>query len=155
MIGAIILLLIGFAIIFIEFYLPGGIMGVVGGIVIALAIILFAQEADSILATSIFILCSIVLFVLMVKYVLWKIVNTDPKYSIYSADNQQGYYASKKLPHVIGHTAIALTDLRPGGYIDVNGERIQAISKYGYIDKGSEVEIIAQTEESLIVKLKR
>jgi membrane-bound ClpP family serine protease len=155
MIGAIILLLIGFGIVFIEFYLPGGIMGIIGGIIIALAIIEFASESDSILATSVFILASIVLFVLMIKYVLWKIPHTDPKYSIYSADNQQGYYASKNLPHAVGRTATALTDLRPGGYIDLDGQRVQAISKYGYIDKGSEVEIIANVEESLIVKIKR
>jgi membrane-bound serine protease (ClpP class) len=155
MISAIILLLIGFGLIFIEFYLPGGIMGIIGGVVIAWAIIVFANASESPIATFAFVIASIVAFILMIKYILWKIPHTKSKYSIYSADNQEGYYASKKLPNVIGRTATALTDLRPGGYIDIDGQRIQAISQYGYIDKGSEVEVIAQTEESLIVKIKR
>lgn len=154
MISAIVLLLLGLLLVFIEFYLPGGVMGVAGGIVIAGAIIIFAMESNSPIAITIFILVSVVAFVLMIKFVLWKIPHTKQKYSIYLSSSQEGYYASEKLPDAIGRTAVALTDLRPGGYIDIDGQRIQAISKFGYITKGTEVEVIAAEEESLIVKVK-
>jgi len=45
-----------------------------------------------------------------------------------------------------------LTDLKPGGYILVEGKQHQALSNTGYIVKGKEVKIIGGQEESLIVK---
>lgn len=155
MIASIILLLLGFLLVFIEFYLPGGILGVAGGILIFGALILFAVESDSMIATVAFVIGSAVAFTLLIKFTIWKIQHTSAKYSIYSNHNQQNYYASKNLPQAIGRTAKAMTDLRPGGYIDLDGERIQAISRSGYITNGSDVEIIACEEESLIVKIKR
>lgn len=152
---AVLLLCLGFLLVFIEFFIPGIVIGVMGGILIIGSIVLFAIESNSILATLAFIAASVVAFVLLVKFALWKMQNSSPDYSVYSADNQEGFYAAKKLPDVVGKSAIAMTDLRPGGYVNIEGHRIQAISKSGYITKGSEVEIIGNEEESLIVKIKR
>jgi len=155
MITALILLIIGFVLVFIEFFLPGIVMGVMGGILILASIILFAVESNSIIATFVFVVASITALALLVKFALWKMQNSSPEYSVYSDDNQEGFYAAAKLPHAIGKIAIAMTDLRPGGYVNIEGHRVQAISRSGYITKGSEVEIIANEEESLIVKIKR
>lgn len=155
MLIAFILLLIGFLLVFIEFFIPGIVIGVMGGILIISSIVLFAIESNSIIATFAFIVSSVVGFVLVIKFALWKMQNSSPDYSVYSDDNQQGYYAANKLPDAVGKTAVAMTDLRPGGYVNIDGHRVQALSRSGYITKGSEVEIIANEEENLIVKIKR
>lgn len=67
-------------------------------------------------------------------------------------DASEGYVASKFDAAAIGKHGTVLTDLRPGGYILVDGEKHQAISIEGYIFRGSEVEVIGGQEESLMVK---
>lgn len=155
MFSALILMLIGFFLLFVEFFLPGGIIGIAGGAVIVTALILFVVESESLIASILFITATAVALVFLVKYALYKVQHTRGTFSIYSNGSQEGYYASQNLTDAVGKTVRCMTDLRPGGYVDLNGERIQALSKSGYISKGSEVVIIGTDEESLIVTIKR
>lgn len=152
MITAIILVFVGLLLVFLEFFLPGGVMGIAGAIVVIGAMVLFAMQSESIVATIVFIGASVVAVGLLIRYALWRIKNSNPDYSVYSNGDQAGYYASEHDTDAVGKKAVVLTDLRPGGYILLEGKRVQAISKSGYIAKGAEVEVINGEEESLIVK---
>jgi membrane-bound ClpP family serine protease len=148
-----ILLALGLILILIEFYVPGAIMGTLGGILILSSIILFASESSSPIAIALFIIGTAISVGLLIRFALWRIVHAKPGYSIYSDNDQEGYQASSYDPTVIGKTGIVLSDLKPGGYIVVEGKQHQAISISGYISKGTEVIAVSGQEESLIVKL--
>ena len=150
-----ILLAIGFLMIFIEFYLPGAILGTVGGVLILLSLILFASQTDSALAVILYTVATAVGLGFLIKYALWKIRHTRPDYSIYSSDAQNGYQASEYDHSAIGKTGIVQSDLKPGGYILIDGVQHQALSQAGYLVKGSEVIVIGGQEESLIVKQRK
>ncbi len=147
-----ILLVFGFILIFIEFYIPGAIMGILGGILTFASILVFISEHDSAIAIILYILGVIAGLALLFKFAIWKIRNAKPEYSIYSDSSQHGYKASKYDHEAIGKTAIVLSDLKPGGYILIDGNQVQAISESGYIVKGSHVIVVGGQEESLIVK---
>jgi membrane-bound ClpP family serine protease len=70
-------------------------------------------------------------------------------------DASAGYVASQFDKSAIGKEAIVLSDLKPGGYILIDGQKLQAISNEGYIPQGCHVEVIGGQEESLMVKLKK
>lgn len=127
-------------------------MGIAGAIVVIGAMVLFAMQSESVIATVLFVGGSIVAVGFLIRYALWRIQHSSPDYSVYSNGDQEGYYASQYDKEAIGKKATALTDLRPGGYIQLEGRRLQAISKSGYISRGTEVEVIDGQEESLIVK---
>jgi len=148
-----ILLAIGLLLIFFEFYLPGGVMGTLGGLVVFASMIVFAIQSDSIIETFFFILGSCTAFVLLVKFALWRIQHAAPGTSIYSNADQEGYVADKYDETTIGKIGTVSTDLRPSGHIIIEGKRYTAVSQGGYISKGSEVTVLSGQGKTLIVKL--
>ncbi|CAF24462.1 NfeD family protein [Candidatus Protochlamydia amoebophila] len=147
-----IFLLCGLALIFIEFYIPGAIMGVLGSIFLIASIIVFTSQINSIWATIFYIFFTFSCVVLLIRFTLWRIVHTRQEYSIYLKKDQKGFQASEYDRNAIGKLGMVLTDLKPGGYILIDGEQHQAISLTGYISKGEEVVVVSGQEESLIVK---
>ena len=53
----------------------------------------------------------------------------------------------------IGRTAIALTDLRPSGFVDMDGQRIDALSEGDMVRKGQTVEVIRDLGTEVVVRL--
>jgi len=149
------LLVIGLLLILIEFYLPGAIIGIMGSLMVLASIILFAFETTSLWALVLYVIGAAVSIGLIIKFALWRIVNTKTGFSIYSSQDQEGYQASTYDPTAVGKKGVVLSDLKPGGYILVEGKQHQALSIEGYIPKGSEVIVLSGQEESLIVKSKK
>jgi len=146
-----IILAIGLLLVFLEFYLPGGIMGTLGALVVLGSIIVFAIEYDSPVLILLYSIGTVVLLVLLFRYALWRIKTAEPGRSVYSAGDQEGYVASDFDESAIGKIGVVDTDLRPGGHIIVGGKRHLAISQSGYITKGSEVKVVGGQGESLTV----
>lgn len=147
-----VMLLLGFLLIFLEFYIPGAVMGVAGGLLVFSSMILFAMHSQSPIAIAFYVIGTFVALAFLVKFALWRIRTAKPDFSIYSDKNQAGYQASHFDASAIGKKGIVVTDLKPGGHIMVEGKTMQAISQSGYITKGSEVLVVGGQEESLIVK---
>lgn len=127
-------------------------MGILGGLMICAGVILFSTQGNSPWAIALYLLANLVSVGLMIKYALWRIPHANPNYSIYSNNDQEGYVASHFDPKAIGRKGVVLTDLKPGGYILIDGKQHQAISLEGYLTKGTEVQVLSGQEESLIVK---
>lgn len=146
------LLIVGLLLIFIEFYLPGAVMGIAGGLMVFISLVLFAMESQSAWATAAYVIGVFVALGYLIKFALWRIRTAKPDRSIYSNSSQEGYQASSFDSAMIGKTGIVVTDLKPGGHILIDGHRLQAISQSGYLTKGTEVLVVGGQEESLIVK---
>lgn len=146
-----ILLMLGLVLILFEFYLPGAVMGIIGASLILFGIFLFARM-HSFLEVVFFILGALVSVGLLIRFALWRIVNAKPENSIYLKGDQEGYQASGYDKNAIGKTGIVLSDLKPGGYVMIDGKQHQAISITGYIPKDEPVTVVSGQEESLIVK---
>jgi membrane-bound ClpP family serine protease len=149
-----ILLVFGYILIFLEFYIPGAILGIIGGILTLVSIVLFISEGFSALSIIGYIVGVLIGLALICKFALTRIRHAKPEYSIYSGASQEGFRASKTDHSLIGKTGVVLSDLKPGGYILIEGNQYQAISESGYIVKGLHVIVVSGQEESLIVKLK-
>lgn len=147
-----ILLFLGLLLIFLEFYIPGAIMAILGTIMVIASIFSFIGQDHSPEAILLFTLGVIVSVIFLIKYTLKYIPKTKSDYSIYLKGDQEGYIASTFDQSAIGKNAKVLADLKPGGYILVNGKKQQALSISGYIPEGQEVVVIAGEGESLIVK---
>lgn len=147
-----VLLILGFLLIFIEFYVPGGVIGLIGGLMVFGSLILFAMESDSPLAIAGYLIAIVVAMIFLVKLALWRIRTAKPSKSIYSDAHQKGFQASHFDHSAIGKKGVVVTDLKPGGYILLEGKQLQALSQSGYLVKGTEVLVVGGEEESLIVK---
>lgn len=146
------LVLLGLFLILIEFYLPGALIGIIGGIIIIVGIIFFVSTSSSLLYTSLFIFGTIGAIYLTIRLSLWLIVHSK-RGGIYLRGDQAGYQAAEFDKNAIGKQGIVLTDLKPGGFILVGQEKHPAISVGGYIVKGTTVTVIGGQEQSLLVQL--
>lgn len=151
MITAFILLALGLLVIFLEFFLPGGILGVAGGVLLIVSIVFFAMATDSILLIFSYLILNILLLVVLITFTL-RYIKKGKTTGIYLNSAQEGYLASEFDKTLIGKSGEALTDLKPAGHILVEGKRYQAVSKTGYLDKGSKIEIVAGEGAHFIVK---
>lgn len=146
------LVFFGLLLIFIEFYLPGGVVGAIGGILIFAGIVLFGMQNHSPLAVFLFIIITLFLVGVLIRFALWRIPRANPNRSIYLTGDQTGYYASSFDKSAIGAIGMVTSDLKPGGHIMIDGKVHQAISISGYIQKGTRVKVIRGEGESLVVK---
>lgn len=146
------LVFLGLVLILFEFYLPGAVLGTLGVISILVGIFLFASQSTSLIAIVLFIVGVAVAVGLLIQFAIWRIKNAKPQYSIYSNDNQEGYQASSYDKTAIGKNGIVIADLKPGGYVLVDGKQQSAISITGYVAKGESVVVIGGQEQSLMVK---
>lgn len=155
MIIAFILLLVGLFAILLEFFVPGGIVGAIGAIILFLSIISFASSSESVLLTIIYIIfLSIISFYIM-KYLLFRLRHGRFKGTIYLDTDQKGFVASSWDKSLIGKEGIVMTDLKPGGHIVIDGKKYSAISQSGYLVKGEKVNVFGGEGESLIVRSER
>lgn len=144
--------IIGLVLVYLEFYLPGAVMGTAGALLLIASLFFFMMEYQSSILTVVYLFVILGSVAAVIKYALWKIPRTKPDRSIYSKDAQNGYFASSFDPNLIGKKGTVITDLKPGGYISVDGVQAQALSESGYISQGSEVLILRGEGDSLIVK---
>jgi len=152
MIGAVILLIVGLLAIFLEFYLPGGIFGTAGALLVVGAVVIFALDSESILLTLLFLIGASAGIGIVIRFALWKIRHGKVGYSVYSESDQEGYVASSWDRELLNREGKVATDLRPSGHITIDGKTYSAVSQSGYIEKGLPVIVTGGEGETLIVR---
>jgi membrane-bound ClpP family serine protease len=144
--------IMGLVLIYMEFYIPGAIFGIAGGLLLLISLFVYASHSESAIGLIAYLLGIAGSLAFTIWLAIWRIRAAKPDYSIYSDKDQEGYVASHYDEKAIGKRGIVLSDLKPGGYILIAGVQHQALSESGYIEKGSEVQVLRGEGESLIVK---
>lgn len=148
-----IIFIIGVLLIIAEFYLPGGISGILGAAAIIFSIILAGGNIVYMcIAVLIALIVAIVGMVIIMKFfgkqlkVLNKVILSD------ATTTEQGYVSNENRLDLIGKVATTMTALRPAGTIRVNDERIDAVSDGSYVDKDKHVMIIKVEGSRIVVR---
>lgn len=137
---SLLLSILGMVLIFIEMLIPGfGITGISGIVLLFTGIITAMKDfTHGVLALSIaIIVSSIVGFVIVKKgfespLVKNVVLNTN-------LNSKTGIVKDKEKSDLVGRKAVALTVLRPSGTIEIDGERMDALTEGEFISKSSEV----------------
>lgn len=150
----VLLFLIGVLLLGVEVFVPGGVLGVLGGIAMVsgcvIAFTVFGINGGLIasgIAAAILCLTFYVEFVLLPKTSLGRSLTVRVP-SLPPADE------SAKHAALIGQMASAETILAPTGYVLVGGVRYEAVSQTGLIQRGTTVSIVAYDGFRLIVSSK-
>lgn len=149
----VILLLIGFGLVFLEMHIPGfGIPGIAGTILLIMAVVLTAQNFAQALIMSLAILAVLgvmfgIVLTFFAKGKLFKplVLSEEQK-------KEHGYISSSDLEYLLKKRGIAITDLRPSGSVDIDGVKFDVISDGEYISAGSKIEIFKVSGVKLLVK---
>lgn len=143
---------VGALLIFLEFFVPGGIFAVLGILAMASAVgILLAEEASGTLIL-IALLSSLILSAASCWLALFVIRRSGKSGSIFLASDQSGYRVSRYDEKLKGLSGLAHTDLRPGGFVMVEGKKYAAYSSRGFVPRGSKIIVLEIEGETLKVK---
>lgn len=152
---SILLFVIGFALLIAEFFVPGGIIGVIGGALMLISL-LFAGESVVHMGYSILIalFIAVIGMVVLMKF-FGKNIHLFNKLILKEATTtEDGYVSNVNRIELLGKVGTTLTPLRPAGTIKVENERIDVVSEGGYIDSNKKVEIIEVEGPRIVVREK-
>jgi membrane-bound ClpP family serine protease len=135
------LMLLGLALIMLEVFIPGGIVGIFGGLCLLAAVGFSFRDygtEGAILAFGIGLVGLVVCL-----WIQFKIV---PKTAAGKRLFLQDTIDAKSQPDVVedsmvGREGTTATALSPSGYILVDGKKIEAFSRNGFLEKGESVKI--------------
>lgn len=139
--------LLGLCLIYLEFFMPGMIIGTIGAFLILSSILLLGMGD---LPLPYFILFLTILLILII--VTLKMGFSKTKKTIRLSSDQSGFVASSFDQTLIGKKGIVLSDLKPSGHIQIQNDSFQAISESLYIPKGTPIIVIGGRGSYLIVK---
>ncbi len=150
---SIILLVIGLGLMIAEFFVPGGIAGILGLAAVLGSILLAGGDLKT---TAIAILIAMIAatagMVIIVKFfgkrlhLFKRLILSD------ATDTKSGYVSAVNRPELVGQLAVTMTALRPSGSIKVNDEWIDAVSDGRFIDSKKQVKIIKVEGARIVVR---
>lgn len=150
---SVLLFVIGLALLVAELFVPGGIVGVIGGVLMIISI-LFAGESVVHMAYSILIavFIGIIGMVIVMKF-FGKNLHFFNKLILRDATTtEEGYVSNVNRLDLLGKIGDTITPLRPAGTIIVGNERIDAVSEGSYVQANRKVEVIHVEGSRIIVR---
>ncbi|MEC2160054.1 NfeD family protein [Virgibacillus halodenitrificans] len=150
---AIILLILGIALIIAEFFLPGGIAGLLGiGAIIGSLLMSGYDLGHMAMSISIAFLVT-----LIVSIILFRRIGMDKGVFRHIILKEQtttelGYVSSVNRLELIGLEGRTVTPLRPSGTAVFDNERLDVISEGGYIDANRNIKVIKVEGVRIVVR---
>ena len=147
------LFILGVILVLLEFFLPGGIIGVLGFSAIIGSLFLASEDpVHMTISLLIAITASILVSILFVK-VLGKKMNFFRKMILTDATKtEQGYVSSPNRLELVGVEGKAMTDLRPSGTALIKDERVDVVTEGSFISKGTTIKVVKAEGSRIVVR---
>ncbi|WP_099158548.1 NfeD family protein [Virgibacillus ndiopensis] len=150
---AIILLVLGIVLIIAEFFVPGGIVGLLGIGSIVWSLLLSGQDLGHMsmsigIAFLVAIVAAIILFktIGMEKGFFRHIILKD------QTSTELGYVSSVNRLELIGLEGVTVTPLRPSGIASFDNERIDVVSEGSFIQKDKSIRVVKVEGVRVVVR---
>jgi membrane-bound serine protease (ClpP class) len=148
-----ILFLLGLLLVIIEMHTPGfGIAGISGSAAIFFSIFwLISSTGNTLRAilTALFVISSLIIFLAfyLPKSKAWKKFNIPE-----DQKRELGYSAVRERTDLIGKRGKAITMLRPTGFAEIDGEKLEVYSESEYIIPDSEIVVVKVEGNKIFVR---
>ncbi|MBS4209066.1 nodulation protein NfeD [Bacillus sp. FJAT-50079] len=148
-----ILFILGIILIVAEFYLPGGIAGLLGTVSIIGSIIMAGGNVTYYGISIIIALFLAALAIIIMVKVFDKRMNIFKRLILTDAtDTESGYVSNVNRLELIGREGITVTALRPAGTVEVDDERLDVVADGGFIEKDTKVKVIKVEGSRIVVR---
>ena len=150
---SLLLFLAGIGLLIAELFVPGGILGILGGVAMVAGIIMAgADPAWMAISVITALVITILGMVIMMKFfgkrlhLLNRIVLRD------ATDTESGYVSNANRLELIGRKARTVTALRPSGTAEIDGEFLDVVSEGRFIGKDQQVKITKVEGSRIVVR---
>lgn len=143
------LLAVGAILLFLEILLPGMVAGIIGFVCLMAAVILgyrdFGYQTGSIILGGV-----------LVGLVLggWWWLKFFPESRLarkFISQSTTGELGVAK-PDLLNGTGVALSQLRPSGTANINGQRVDVVTEGGLIERGATIKVVAVEGARIVVR---
>ncbi|MBM7660789.1 membrane-bound serine protease (ClpP class) [Bacillus mesophilus] len=150
---AIILFVVGFILLIIELFVPGGILGVIG-LAAVLTSVFISTESIELAAISVFIafLVCVIVSVLLFKVFGKKIRLFDRLVLKDATHTEQGYVSNVNRHELVGLEGETVSPLRPSGTAIFNDEYLHVVTEGVYISEKTPVKIVKVEGARVVVR---
>lgn len=148
--GIIALIIVGLLMVAAEVFVPGMILGILGGICLAIAVVWSYSEYGVLTGTMVFVGVG---FFGLVGFLVW--MKTFSKTFIgRQVINRDVLEKEKSNPRaeLLGKTGMALTALRPSGVAKLDGRRVDVVAESNFIDSGEAVSVVTVEGNRVVVR---
>lgn len=145
------LLVLGLALVFFEFFMPGAVLAVLGVISLLASVTLVFLSWGPLWGILYCVLMGVCVG-LVCKLALLGVKYPTGKVRFYHGEDQEGYLASEYDTQLIGKQGSVATELKPSGHIFVENRLYQALSETGLLSKGTPVNVVGGRGSYLIVR---
>lgn len=145
-----ILLVSGLILIGAEIYVPGGIVGALGGLTLVGAVVTGFVAFPG---YGVYIAGGVVLLV-VIAFVLWLKVFPRTRMGqrlTVSQDLSSSKAGDPALASLLGRKGVAVSELRPAGFAVIEGRRTDVVTRGEMIEKNEEVEVIQVAGNRIVV----
>lgn len=147
-----ILVLVGFLLLAAEIFIPGGILGVIGGLALLAALgIGFSvfEGFGGVLSAILLVVGSLIYVALWMKYAPRSRLG-----KMFTLENDGKDFKSHddRAALLLGHEGFAHTDLRPSGMAMIDGKRIDVVSDAGFVNQGTAVKVVRVEGARVVVR---
>lgn len=144
----VILLILGAALMFLETLLPGLIAGIIGFICLISAVFLGYGESFS---TGNIVLGIVIVGLTAGTWAWLKFFPESRMARKFIAQSAVGDLGVAK-PELLHGTGTALTQLRPSGVAQINGQRVDVVTEGGLIERGTPVRVVVVEGARIVVR---
>ena len=143
----------GIALIGLEMFIPGGIVGTVGVVTLVYAII-YVNKSTYYIAFILVIslILAVILYYVNRNVFHKKLMFLDRLVLNDSISTKEGYVASESRLELLGQKLIAYTDLRPAGVAVLENEKLDVVTDGDFVEKGNKIEVIRVEGMRIVVK---
>ena len=152
MTGIILLFTLGIVLLFFETFVPGAVLGILGGICLLIGCgVGFADYGVMGGALAVAIAASLAGLMFYFQFFLLPKTRFGKKMFLQTSISGASHAPVAQSNEVVGHTGEALTTLAPSGFVQIDGKRYEASSQSGLIEQGATVKVTGLNNFQLIV----
>lgn len=150
----VLLFIIGIMLLGFEVFVPGGILGIIGGLAIlggcGVAFAHYGMDGGVMAVAVALVLLAIMLYL---EFVLLPKTATGRR--LFLRTSVHGTAKAARPAGLTGQTGKTLTALAPSGYVVIDGQQHEAFSRSGYLEAGLTVKVVGSDNFRLIVTLEK
>jgi len=146
------LYLLGLVLICLEVFVPGGILGTIGFLLIVGSIWIAFVRLGSV-GGSYFLVGSLVLAMASLYVVMRFGTKTRLSKKIFLQSTEKGFRPiSENLEDLKGRTGISLTTLRPSGKALIDSRKVNVVTEGVFLSKGSKIRVVMVEGNRVVVR---
>lgn len=145
-----VLFLAGALLIAAEVFLPGGILGIIGGLLfIAGVVVGFSTYGATGGMLTLLVAVVVVVIMLYLEFVI--LPKTPWGQRLFLKTAVTGTAAPDRERDYVGSTGVTLTAMGPTGYVEIDGKRLEAFSKSGFLEADVPIKVVGTDNFRLII----